>query len=227
MAQTEQLHTGHRHRLYERYANSGIDGFSDIELLELLLSFAIPRKDTNPLAHRLLDRFGSLHAVFEASLLSLQNAEGMTVRAATLLRMIPEVWKRYELCRQSETVFFRTTEACGDYLLPFFRGLREERVWLLCLDAKCKLLDCREISRGSVNFTALPIRRVVETALAVNASSVVLAHNHTSGIALPSREDVDLTHRLQTALQGVDVLLADHLIIAEDDYVSMRDSRLL
>lgn len=227
MAQTEHLHTGHRERLFERYANSGIDSFSDVELLELVLTFAIPRKDTNPIAHRLLAQFGSLRTVFEAPLLSLESVEGMTKRAATLLQMYPGVWKRYENCLQRETVFFRTTEACGDYLEPFFRGLRDEHVWLLCLDAKCKLLDCREISHGTVNFATLPIRRVVETALAVNASSVVIAHNHPSGIALPSKEDVELTKQLQTALQSVDVLLADHIVVAEGDYVSMRDSCLL
>lgn len=227
MAEQKNIHAGHRQRLFDRYAKSGIDSFSDIELLELLLAYAIPRKDTNPIAHRLLETFGNFSAVLEAPQLSLQNVEGMTQRAATMLHLLPQSWKRYDLSRQRETKIFQTTEACGDYLVPFFRGLREERVRLLCLDAKCMLLDCREISQGSVNSAAMPIRRIVETALAVNATSVVLAHNHTSGIALPSKEDVDATVRLKEALAGVDILLIDHMIVADNDYVSLHDSLLL
>lgn len=224
MAEQKNIHAGHRQRLFDRYAASGIEGFSDVELLELILTFAIARKDTNPIAHRLLDTFGSLGAVLDAPLLSLQKVEGVTRRAATLLRLLPQSWKRYELSHQSETKVFMTTEACGDYLVPFFRGLREERVRMMCLDAKCKLLDCREVSSGSVNSAAMPIRCIVETALAVNATSVVIAHNHTSGVALPSKEDIHSTQRLKEALASVDIFLVDHLIVADSDYVSLRDT---
>ncbi len=227
MAEQKNIHAGHRQRLFDRYAQSGIDSFSDVELLELLLTYAIPRKDTNPIAHRLLDTFGGLSAVLEAPQLSLQKVEGMTQRAATMLRLLPQSWKRYDLSRQSETKIFRTTEECGDYLVPFFRGLREEHVRILCLDAKCKLLDCREISQGSVNFAAMPIRRIVETALAVNATSVMVAHNHPSGIALPSTDDIDATMRLKEALANVDIILIDHIVVSDNDYVSMLDSRYI
>lgn len=227
MAEQKNIHAGHRQRLFDRYAESGLEGFSDVEVLELVLTFAIPRRDTNPIAHRLLDTFGNLAAVLEAPLISVKNVEGMTQRAATLLHLMPQLWNRYDLSRQRGTKYFSTTGACGDYLLPFFRGLRNEHIRLMCLDAKCQLLDCREVSFGSVNSASMPIRRIVETALAVNASLVVLAHNHTSGIALPSREDLDATRRLKEALSGVDVFLMDHIIIADNDYVSLRDSKLL
>ncbi len=227
MAEQKNIHAGHRQRLFDRYASSGIESFSDVELLELLLAYAIPRKDTNPIAHSLLDTFGSFAAVLEAPQLSLQKVEGMTQRAATMLRLLPQSWQRYDLSRQSETKFFRTTEECGDYLVPFFRGLREERVRILCLDAKCKLLDCRELSQGSVNSAAMPIRRIVETALAVNATSVMVAHNHPSGIALPSTEDIDATRRLKEALANVDIILIDHIVVSDNDYVSMLDSEFI
>lgn len=228
MTEPSELHTGHRQRLFDRYEQSGLDGFSDIEVLELVLTYAIPRKDTNATAHRLLDTFGTLQTVFEAPQASLEKVEGMTQRAAAMMRLLPQVWARYEVsCRRCDTRCFDTTEACGNYLLPFFRALREERVRILCLDAKCRLLDCREVSTGSVNFASMPIRRIVETALSVNASAVIVAHNHTSGIALPSKEDVDTTMRLKEALTGVDVLLLDHIIVADGDYVSLRDSMLL
>lgn len=227
MAEQKNIHAGHRQRLFDRYAENGLDSFSDIEVLELALTYAIPRKDTNPIAHRLLDTFGSLSAVLEAPTLSLQKVEGVTKRAAILLHLLPQLWKRYDISRGRETRFFSTTEACGDYLLPYFRGLRDEHIRMMCLDAKCQLLDCREVSTGSVNSASMPIRRIVETALAVNATCVVLAHNHTSGIALPSREDIDATMRLKEALSGVDVILTDHIIVADNDYVSLRDSKLL
>ena len=227
MAEQEQLHTGHRQRLFDRYKKIGLEHFSDVEVLELVLTYAIPRKDTNPVAHRLLDTFGALHAVFEAPVTSLQKVEGMTQRAAELLRLLPQVWTRYETSCSRDTKFFSTTEACGNYLMPFFRGLREERIRIMCLDAKCQLLDCREVSKGSVNTASMPIRSIVETALSVNATAVIIAHNHTSGIALPSKEDLDATKRLEEALSAVDIYLIDHIIAAGDDYVSLRDSMLL
>ena len=228
MDEREQtLHTGHRQRRYDSYLRGGLDSFSDIEVLELLLTFAIPRKDTNQIAHGLLERFGAFPTVLEAPVESLQQVKGMTERAAILLHLVPQVWRRYDIERQKLTTVFATLESCADYLVPRLRGAREEQVWMLCLDAKCKLLDCRQISRGSVNSASASLRRIVEVALAVNASSVVLSHNHSSGVALPSTEDVQTTDRIRAALQAVDVVLADHIIVADSDYVSMRDSKSL
>ena len=227
MDEQKPIHAGHRQRLYESYLQAGLDGFSDIVVLELLLTYAIPRRDTNEIAHALLSHFGSLYAVFEAPTASLLQVPGVTERAAILLHMQPQMWKRYALSRQADTKIFTTREDCIRYLLAQFRGAREEQVHMMCLDAKCKLLDCRKISEGSVNSTPLPIRKVVETALAVNATSILIAHNHTSGIALPSREDLQVTSLLQTALQCVDIHLLDHVIVADDDYVSMKDSKYL
>ena len=106
-------------------------------------------------------------------------------------------------------------------MLPFFFGRRFETVFLLCLDAKCKVLCCRELGEGSVNAAGISVRKVVETALSAGASSVVLAHNHPSGVAIPSEEDIQTTQRITSALRAVDITLADHLIVADEDYVSM------
>ena len=228
MAQEERnVHTGHRQRLYDSFRKTELDGFSQVTALELLLTYAIPRKDTNPLAHRLLDAFGSLHAVFDAPVESLLAVEGMTERSAILVHLLPQLWKRCDESRQSTAKILRTTKECGDFLQPKVRGCRTEQVWLLCLDAKCKQLDCRLLGEGGVNETPLPVRRILEIVLSVNAVSVVIAHNHTSGLALPSNEDVAATRMLQEVLKSVDVILADHLIFADGDYVSMRDSGLL
>lgn len=223
-AKPNNIHTGHRARLKQRFLEAGLDALDDITALELVLFFGIPRKDTNPVAHALLDRFGSLPAVLEAPVLQLRQVPGMTEQAAVLLRVIPEMARRYQIRRSDMGKVLNSITSCGNYLLPYFFGAREELVYLLSLDAKCKVLDCRCISRGGVNSAEISVRRVVEIALAVNATSVVLAHNHTSGIALPSQEDAAATRQLITALNAVGIILADHIVVADDDFVSMADN---
>lgn len=226
MANECKPHSGHRDRLRENYLRGGLEPLSDVNRLELLLFYGIPRRDTNPLAHRLLDTFGSLSGVLQASVDQLCSVQGMSRNAAILLHLVNELGAaciREQTHREFGNIL-STTARCGEYLVPCFFGERNEVVYLLCLDAKCKLLDCRKISEGSVNAADISIRRVVETALLLGASTVVLAHNHTSGIALPSREDEAATRRVYTALDAVGVRLADHVIVADNDYVSMAES---
>ena len=218
------IHKDHRQRVRERYLKEGLDGFSEVQVLELLLFYVIPRQDTNPIAHRLIDRFGSVYQVLEAPVEELEKVEGIGPNAALLLSLITAVARVYAVNRTEKQKILRTIEDCGEYLKSFFIGRRSEMVYLLCLDAKCKVLGCREIGEGSVNSANVPIRRIVETALGLNATSVVLAHNHPSGIALPSGEDVLTTHRVAAALSTVDIVLVDHIVVADDDYVSMVQS---
>lgn len=225
MENTKNIHEGHRKRLKERFLKGGMDSLSDINCLELVLFYALPRRDTNPIAHALLEHFGSLSAVLDASPEQLQQIPGISEHAATLLHAIPQLARRYMVDQTNTDDILNTTRRCGEYLMPHFVGAREEQVYLLCLDAKCKALDCRMVAKGSLNTANVPIRKIVEVALAVNATSVVLAHNHPSGIALPSREDEATTLRLYAALEAMGILLADHIIIADDDFVSMADSR--
>lgn len=218
------MHDGHRQRLKDRFRQEGLDHFSDVQVLELLLFYCIPRIDTNPLAHRLLERFGSLAQVLEAPAADLEKVEGMGANAATFLSLITSVGRYYLVNRSAQNTILNTTEKCGNYLVSHFYGRRNETVFLLCLDAKCKLLCCREIGEGSVNSAGIPVRRIVETALAANATSVVLAHNHPSGLATPSPEDVYTTRRLAAALDTVEIVLADHIVVADDDFVSLVQS---
>ena len=218
------IHDGHRQRLKNRYRAEGLDNFDELQVLELLLFYCIPRQDTNPLAHRLLDHFGSLAQVLEAPVGELEKIPGMGQAAATFLHLVRDAGRYYHVNRSRQEKILTTTEKCGDYLASFFIGRRNETVFLLCLDAKCKVLCCKEIGEGSVNSAGVPIRRIVETALGVNATTVVLAHNHPSGIALPSQEDVQTTLRLAAALDTVDITLADHIIVADQDYVSLAQS---
>lgn len=218
------IHDGHRQRLKERFQNEGLDNFEPHQVLELLLFYCVPRKDTNPIAHALLERFGSVAQVLEAPVSELRKVPGMGESAATFLSLIHDLGRYYQVSRGSRPTILTTVEQCGAYLVPRFYNRRNETVFLLCLDAKCKVLCCKEVGEGSVNSAAIPIRRVVELALAANATSVVLAHNHPSGVALPSDEDICTTKRVAMALSAVEIQLVDHIVVADDDFVSMAQS---
>ena len=218
------IHDGHRERLRQRFVQEGLDHFEGINVLELMLFYVIPRKDTNEIAHRLLDRFGSVSQVLEAPIHELEKIPGLGKNAAIFLSLLNDFNRYCQVNRVKDEVILTTIDKCGDYLAPLFVGRRNETVFMLCLDAKCKLICCREVGEGSVNSTAVPIRKIVEIALGVNASTVVLAHNHPSGLAIPSGEDVQTTYRLAMALQAVDIELADHIIVADGDYISLVQS---
>lgn len=226
MSNNEMIHDGHRQRLKKRFLEENLDNFEEHQVLELLLFYCIPRQDTNPIAHALLNHFGSLAQVMAAPPLELQKVNGIGEKAATFLAVINA------FCRYLDTHLFdpgtilNTSDACAKALVPCFNGVRNEKVYLLCLDAKCMMLCCREVGEGSVNSAAVPIRRIVEMALGANATTVVLAHNHPSGIALPSPEDILTTKKLAVALSSVDITLADHMVIADGEGVSLRDSGL-
>lgn len=218
------IHDGHRQRLKNRFLKEGLDNFEELQVLELLLFYCIPRQDTNPIAHSLLDHFGSLAQVLEAPAAELKKVPGVGDSVATFLSLVSAAERYYRVKRDASAAILTTVEACGDYLVPWFHRRRNETVFLLCLDAKCKVLCCKEVGEGSVNSAAVPIRRIVEMALGANATSVVLAHNHPSGVALPSDEDIQTTRRLAMALSAVEITLIDHIIVAEDDYVSLCQS---
>ena len=221
------VHDGHRDRLRQSYLEHGLMSMNDINALELLLFYAIPRRDTNEIAHRLLDRFGSLDGVFSAPAEELQEVEGIGENAAALLTLIPEIMKKSRVSKGREIRQIRSSDDAGAYLLPYFLNERDEVVYLLCLDTKRCVICCAEMGRGVVNSVDTGIRRIVEKALKVRASSVIIAHNHPDGIALPSREDEVFTRALYNALETVGIRLEDHIIAAEDDYTSMADTGLL
>lgn len=223
----EHLHGGHRQRMKDKFLSNGLDAFHDVNVLEMVLFYAVPQKDTNPMAHHLLRTFGSLSGVFDAPVEDLMRRGNLTQNAAALIKLIPAVARRQQISKASFDTILDTTQRCGDYLVPFFFGETEEVVYLLGLDAKCKALGCVKLFSGTVNYANFSVRRVVETALSMKASSVVLAHNHTSGIAVPSQEDIQTTQTVAHALDLMGILLADHIVVADGDYVSMMESGLM
>lgn len=224
MMENISVHKGHRERLKRRFLEEGLDNFTDIQVLELLLFYAIPQRDTNPIAHALLDHFGSLSQVLEAGVEELKKVPGISDHSAILLSLVTQIGRYYQVDCAQRVECLTSLDACGAYLVPYFFGRNNETVFLLCLDAKCKVLCCKEVGEGSVNSASISVRKIVETALGANATTVIMAHNHPSGVALPSDEDVQTTRRIAAALNAVEIHLADHIVVADGDYVSMVQS---
>lgn len=221
------VHDGHREKMRQRYLNSGLDSFAEHEALELLLFYAIPRKDTNVLAHQMIERYGSLYGVLSAPVEDLVKFPGVGERTAVLLRLAPEIYRKARLDAASRDMPLNSVERVGAYLLERFIGERNEVVYQLCLDRKGKLLACKRLAEGGLTATALNIRSVVENAALTAASAVILAHNHPSGVALPSAEDLATTRQIQLALDAIGIPLADHIIVADGDYISFAQSGYL
>ena len=227
MDKPEELHKGHRERIRARFEQGGLEGFSDVEALELLLTYAIPRRDTNELAHRLLNRFRDLRGVLEAKTEDLVTVPGVGENAARLVSLTRELNRRYLAADRRLSKRLSSTAEVGEYLQPSFRYRTEEVFVLLCLDSASRVLSCRVMAQGSAAGVSIPFREMVDTALRDKAARVVIAHNHLSGTALPSRADVTVTRQMRELLRMIEVELADHLVFSEDDYVSMRESGYL
>ena len=222
------LHDGHRARKKQQFREHGIDAFSDHEALELLLYYAIPRSDTNPVAHRLIERFGSLDGVLSAPVEELEKVEGLGEHAATLLALIlPLVRRARSSAAAKKPVILNSVDAAGEYFVNLFFGMTEERLYEACLDAKGKLLRCCKAADGSVDTVNVNTHTIVENALRCGASAVILAHNHPSGVALPSKDDNNTTLLVYDALRAVGVTLLDHIIVADEDFVALKDNGLL
>lgn len=220
-------HDGHRDRMRKRFLRYGLDNFDDHNVLELILFYAQPRRDTNVTAHRLLETFGGLDKVFEAPPEALMSVDGVGESAAALIHLVPEAARRYHIAKQSRSDILSSSDAAGRYLIPRFMNCQEERVYLLCLDAKLKVLDCACLSSGGPNSAQVSVRSIIQRAIEKRATGVILAHNHTSGIALPSPEDEATTLKIRAALAPMGITLVDHIIVAGDDFVSLADNGLL
>lgn len=227
-AHNQEVHKGHRARLKTRFLKEGLDSFDDHQVLELLLFQAIPRIDTNPLAHLLIKRFGSLSAVLEADPTDLESVPGVGRSAALFLSMVPQVTRRYFLDRVKHAKKpLTTSEAAAEYLVPLMAGRSEEVFYVLCLDSQLRVSYPALISEGTVKDAIVHPRKVVNEALRHKASAVILAHNHPAGGLKPSAHDLRLTGRLVQALGHIDINVVDHIIVAGDKIYSFaRDGTL-
>lgn len=212
------LHDGHRDRLRKRFIEEGAEGFAAHNLLELLLFYAIPRKDTNETAHLLLRRFGDVQSVLSAPIEELCKVEGINQSSAALIRMCGELGTRYCAGRTDDLKRFYSFDDIGEYLVKLYWGVTEETVYVLLLNSGGSLIKTAQVCTGSVNSTAVNMRAIVSAALSANAACVVLAHNHPGGTAFPSAEDLTTTKTVANALAVSGIELAEHFVVAGRSY---------
>jgi len=222
------IHSGHRERVREKYLKTGgLDAFADHEIIEFILYYCIPNGDVNPIAHRLLKEFGSLHNLMDASPQEISRRGGISMKGAILFTLFPVVYSRYESAKWSGKKALDTSRKAAAYLLSLFAGERNERMYLLCLDTQQKLIHAALLSTGTVDETTVYPRLVVAAALKYNASSVIVAHNHPSGNIIPSKGDISSTTTIINALATINVNVLDHIIIGGKDYYSFSEKKLL
>lgn len=222
----DNVHSGHRSRVRKKFLDNGIDSFELHEVLEFLLFYAVPMKNTSILAHKLLDSFGSISAIFDAPYDALIEA-GLTESQAVMLKLMPDITRLYIEDKHNNKSKVVDVDNLPDVIIRKFIGRENENVLALLIDAKGKEVFCGIVSKGSLNDTTLPIRKIVDFSLRYNAKSVIVAHNHPSGVALPSRDDIDATVNLKNALDLIGVRLLDHYIVADNDCVSLAQSKIL
>lgn len=216
------IHNGHRQRVKEKFLDKGLDGMHPHEVLEFLLFFSVPRGDTNPIAHNLIKRFGNIAGVFDAQFEELMKIEGIGVNSAMLIKAVPQFMREYAQST-CELKIINSSKSAGEYFLPKFIGRTEETFFAVLLDNKSHILKDVLISTGSVNQVNVNIRRMVELSLKHQAAVVILAHNHPNGRAKPSMADISTTNKIKSALALVGITLSDHIIVANEDYISLAD----
>ena len=215
------VHEGHRARLKNRFLNEGLDHFEHHQVLEMMLFYAIPQKDTNPLAHELINRFGSFAGVLDASVEELMTVDGIKENAAIYLKMFTSVFRVYEQSENQQNICYDTLEKIVKYAKTQFVGLTHERVYAMLLNNSLQILDCFMVSEGTVNSAPVVPRIIMQKALRLEASSLVLMHNHPKGIAVASPDDLRMTRIMEQACNVLGIYFLDHLIIAGDDYTSV------
>lgn len=215
------MHDGHRLRMRERFRQEGLEGFAPHEALELLLFYAKARGDVNPLAHELLETFGSLKGVLEARPEQLKTVKGVGEETATMLSLIVPMFRKYQECLCAERKTIRLRSAAEEYCTALMSGLRMERFYVIALSSSMKVLGRRIVGEGSLGEVPAYPRLVVETALNYNAFGVILCHNHPGGIAEPSMSDVEVTKNIEAVLAHLNIRLIDHIIVADTQTYSM------
>ena len=218
----QNLNAGHRARLRERFREGqGFDGFSDHEVLELLLTYASPRRDTKETAKILLETFGNLKGVFEARTEQLMTVKGVGEIQATLISMMLPITRVCLKCEMLEPKQISNCRELELFCKSIQMGRRVETFWVICVNAQCRVVGCRSISEGSLSEVSAYPTLVMETALNYNAHSVFFCHNHPGGTCAPSAEDIASTLQLQRLLNGVGIGVLDHMIIAGANAYSM------
>lgn len=217
MSNEKNLHEGHRNRLKNRFLENGLDSFQPHNILELLLFYSIPRKDTNDIAHELIEKFGSLSGVFDANIEDLTKVNYITENSATLIKLIPAISRAYLMDKASHTKQLSNVDLIKKFLISLFHGEKNEVVYALFLNNSLDLIGHQKIHEGSVNSSLIDVRKVMEYIVKVNASMIIIAHNHPNGTAFPSMEDIHTTGSLMSIFQPFNIPIIEHFVVNEFD----------
>lgn len=219
------VHAGHRERLKKRFLSEGLGTFETHNVLELLLFYSNPQKDVNGLAHELINRFGSLGNVFDAEYEELITLNGVKDHTATLLKLIPALSQIYydEMFSAGQSRSKFDIDSIKEHLIRLFAGKKNEEVYLLTFDSDDSLKNTIFLQRGSLSYTAVETRNLVQTALRAGYEKIALAHNHPDGSAFPSMEDIETSERLKRGLDFCGLKLCEHFIVAGNQCIGMYD----
>lgn len=212
------MHEFHRQRLRDRYLKCGFEAFADHELLEMLLGYAIPRRDTNAIAHELLKKFGSLRRVLLAELPELLEVDGMGESSAICLKLHLEMLRRTLQDDTKNQPRYDSVIKLAKFLCPQFVCATHEMVYAMLLDNGMRLLECFKVTDGIINAAEVAVRRIAERAYHMHAANVVLAHNHPGGLAVPSAQDIEFTDCLNESLRTLGIVLVEHFVIVDDRF---------
>jgi len=219
-------HAGHRNRMTERFLKCGMDAFSDYEILEYLLFFAIPRRNTNDIAHRLLDEFGSLYNVVTADIGKLTRIQGIGQSTATFLVFQGKFISKCLESKSNSRKRFETLIDIGNYFVDYFDGIKYEQTCAMLLDGNMRIVKLIKVSDGCTNSSPVDPAAIARAAVLEGASAVVLAHNHPAGTPLPSRMDHRVTDAVEAALLAVNVPLLEHIIVGNGSFLATMQSRV-
>lgn len=222
MADQKNIHENHRQRVQQKVRETGFEGMADHEVLEYLLYFSIPRIDTNPIAHNLLNHFGSFSQVMEADENELAQVKGMGPASARLLHAMLLADKRYQMDRRRARRKMMTPEDFMQFVKPLFHGERHEQVYAVIINDKYELVRCVRLDDGQPNRVDIPTTKLVKEIMLSGGTGVVLAHNHPSGVAVPSQQDITATGKVTHLLGMLGIALIDHVVVAEDGACSMQ-----
>ncbi len=223
----KKIHEGHRQRVKTRYLAEGLDSFEDHQVLELLLFYCIPMKDTNELAHNMLREFGSLAGLFESDPKEISKRCNVSESTAILVSMIPSLSRKYFKGKWGDKPIINSSTKAGEYALSLFAGRTYEAFFVICLDSQNRVNSAALVHEGTINEAPVYPRIIVETALRHQANSVILAHNHPGGSLQPSKADIAVTKKISQALEAISIGVVDHIIVAGDKYFSFAEKGFL
>ena len=221
MEEKKNIHSGHRQRLKRKLLNLDSEDFEPHEALEILLFYALPQKNTNPIAHELLRRFGSLSGVLEAEVSDLITVDGIKEHTATLIKLQLAMFRMYVQDKYEVRNMKITPDNAGDYIKKLFYGYKDEVLFAIMLDADFSLITTTKINEGTNNGSTIYTREIIKKAMESNASNIILAHNHPNGLLMPSAADIKATRVVDSGLSFVNVRLVDHVIVANNKFTSI------